>query len=217
MTTMKLGICIIGMPCSGKSLGAMHLQKHIGGDIIRGKDVSPPHTLVYERTRSLIPDNTFLPQLKKLIVGNSNNLLLLEGVPRTALQVVELQQWCHEEGRTLHLIELSTERGVALDRAHYRWICNHCSESYHFLSKPSKQVGRCDRCDHVLMRQDKDEDSILMSGIDLYLKQKSNMLQSWSHPERHHVYSPVEDFHEAFLGLLQLVQNNIIQPALQSV
>ncbi|NUS36375.1 MAG: adenylate kinase [Pseudarthrobacter sp.] len=108
-------LLIIGPPGSGKGTQAEHLARHFGipsvstGEIFRS-NVSQETELGNQAAKYLdggdfVPDHlTNAMVRKRLLDGDASSGFLLDGYPRTVLQVVELDNMLASQGRMLDAV-----------------------------------------------------------------------------------------------------------------
>src|SRR3989344_6984467 len=152
----------LGPPTSGKTSLTQTFAKIVNGDILRGRDIVPGLVLAYEDTRSLIPDDHFVPALegKLNIIGKeSRQYYFLDNIPRTKTQAITLLQWVQLTESKLRTVVLNLSEEDVLCRYRNRQVCPTCDQSYHSQLKPSKVENRCDQDFTYLVRRvgDKEE------------------------------------------------------------
>lgn len=73
--------------------------------------------------------------------------IIFDGYPRTAGQVVALDQLLAERGRKIdRVIELVVDEDALVERITGRFSCANCGASYHDVFKQPKAEGVCDEC-----------------------------------------------------------------------
>ncbi|MEK9200543.1 MAG: hypothetical protein AAB909_01070, partial [Patescibacteria group bacterium] len=125
-----------GPPTSGKTTQTIFLSETVKSKILRGRDVVPGLSSVLESSRTMVPDNTFIPALLDHLHHETSANILLDNIPRTSLQSEALVSWAREYGVNLQLVQFDLTEAQVVDRAASRLVCIDCGESYHPDLKP---------------------------------------------------------------------------------
>ena len=148
-------IVLIGAPGAGKGTQARLLQERRNipqistGDIFREmkKADTPLAREVQEIMASgkLISDElTYQIVRDRTSREDCNEIYILDGYPRTAVQAAQLEELAREQGKTIQAIEVNIEREELMKRLTGRRSCSVCGEIYNIYSKPPKSDNVCD-------------------------------------------------------------------------
>ena len=165
-----------GPPTSGKTTQTIFLSETVKSKILRGRDVVPGLSSVLESSRTMVPDNTFIPALLDHLHHETSANILLDNIPRTSLQSEALVSWAREYGVNLQLVQFDLTEAQVVDRAASRLVCIDCGESYHPDLKPSKKAGICDIDGTSLAPRSGDNDESLRKGYAEYVAQSEQIL-----------------------------------------
>ncbi|WP_457753534.1 adenylate kinase [Thermococcus sp.] len=175
-----MNILIFGPPGSGKSTHSRKIVerydlKYISsGDIIRA-EIAKATELGKEMERylsrgDLIPDvvvNTLiLSKLRRI-----RNNFIIDGYPRTAEQVLALENYLYDHGIRLDVaIDIFISKETSIERISGRRICKSCGAVYHVLYNPPKIPNKCDVCGSELIQRKDDMPEIVSRRYDIYIK-----------------------------------------------
>lgn len=172
---------MIGPPTSGKTSLAVDLSSEIEAQRITGRRISeeidPERTIDLETSRSLMPDELFIPALEGVLSKCGSENIVFDNVPRTKPQARFILNWAKEKGIRLHLIVLELTEDAVIERASQRSICPSCSASYHPKLRPPKQLGICDVDNSLLESRKGDKPKILKAAFRSYQKLKDEILE----------------------------------------
>ncbi|ALM74739.1 adenylate kinase [Thermococcus barophilus] len=175
-----MNLLIFGPPGSGKSTHSRRIVKRYGlkyissGDIIRA-EINKGTTLGKEMERylaqgELIPDtvvNTLiLSKLRRI-----RNNFIIDGYPRTAEQVLALENYLYDHGIRLDVaIDIFISRETSIERISGRRICSKCGAVYHIKYNPPQVPDRCDICGGRIIQREDDKPEIVGKRYDIYIK-----------------------------------------------
>ena len=175
-----MNILIFGPPGSGKSTHSRRITELYGmtyvssGDMIR-EEISRGSELGremgrYLATGELIPDvvvNSLVISRLRRDRGN----FILDGYPRTAEQVLALENYLYDHGITLNVVmEILISKEESVRRISGRRICPKCGEVYHTKYRPPRVSGKCDVCGVALVQRSDDRSNVVEKRYDLYIR-----------------------------------------------
>lgn len=176
-------LVLLGPPGVGKGTQADLLCRTLGacplstGDVFRhahDRPLTPGSALAaaweYMQRGELVPDATVLG-----IIAERRHCLhcsggfMLDGVPRTRAQAVELDALLDREGLRLDAVvsySLPTHELVA--RISGRRICPHCRAVFHLSTHPPVTPGVCDHCGTRLEHRPDDRPEAVTIRLETY-------------------------------------------------
>lgn len=188
-TTMpKRAFVFLGPPTSGKTTQAIFLTETTQGKLLRGRDILPELLGVYESSRTLIPDESFIPSLQKLLQREIAGTVIFDNIPRTREQAKVLMRWSKRSGIELHAVILSLTEEEVVRRALGRRVCPVCGESYHPEVKPPRRDGMCDHDKTRLIQRQGDSAELVRKAYHNYEQAECTLLDVLSKEGKlHHV------------------------------
>jgi len=126
----------------------------------------------------LVPDEITIGIVKeRLQQDDAQQGFLLDGFPRTLSQAEALDDIVKEMGKRIHhVINLSVDRRLLLDRLTGRRICKSCGATFHVLFNPTKQEGVCDKCSGELYQRSDDTEEKVGTRLDEYMNKTAPLL-----------------------------------------
>lgn len=164
---MKL--ILLGAPGAGKGTQAEILSRMCGiptistGTILRAamKNGTPVGLKAKEYVESgkLVPDDVIIGIVKeRLEEPDCKDGYILDGMPRTIPQAEALEQIGVEIDCALS-IEISDE--TIINRMSGRRTCESCSTTFHIVTNPPKESGKCDACGgNLIIRTDDSPETV---------------------------------------------------------
>jgi adenylate kinase len=152
-----LNIILLGPPGAGKGTQAARLQATRGmmqlstGDMLReavaaGTPIGLKAKAVMERGE-LVSDSIVSALIGERLDAASDKGAIFDGFPRTLAQAEALDVLLGERGRELdHVIELSVDEDLLVERITGRFSCAKCGTGYHDMFRPTAVAGVCDVC-----------------------------------------------------------------------
>ena len=191
-------LILLGAPGAGKGTQAEILSKILDiptistGNILRAavKDGTPVglEAKSYMDAGKLVPDSVIIGILKdRLSKPDCGNGYILDGVPRTIPQAQAMEEMGIEIDCALS-IEIADE--TIIQRMSGRRTCPNCGASFHVISNPPKEEGKCDMCGAELTIRRDDAPETVKARLATYHKETE----------------PLKDFY-AQRGRLKAVEN----------
>ena len=198
---MKL--ILLGAPGAGKGTQAEILSRMLNvptistGNILRAamKNGTPVGLKAKEYVESgrLVPDEVIIGIVKeRLAEADCAEGYILDGMPRTIPQAEALETNGIEIDFALS-IEISDE--TIIERMSGRRTCANCSATFHIVSNPPKEAGKCDFCGGELTIRKDDAPETVKARLTTY----------------HEETEPLKEFYAA-RGKLKMVDN---QPSIE--
>lgn len=185
---MSLNLLFMGPPGAGKGTQAEYIVKEFGiphistGDAFRlAMSQGTPlgvKAKEYVDQGLLVPDEITIGIVReRLQLEDARQGFLLDGFPRTISQAEALDEILKEMGRQIHhVINLSVDRKLLLDRLTGRRICKSCGATFHVLFNPTKQEGICDKCGGELYQRSDDTEEKVGTRLDEYMNKTAPLL-----------------------------------------
>ena len=148
-------IVLIGAPGAGKGTQARLLQERRGipqistGDMFREmKKANTPLARQIQAIMAegkLVPDELTFQMVKdRTSREDCEGMYVLDGYPRTEVQVEQLEQLAGEQDKKIQAIEVDVPREELMKRLTGRRNCPVCNEIYNIYYKPPKSDNVCD-------------------------------------------------------------------------
>jgi len=199
---MKL--ILLGAPGAGKGTQAEILSKMLSvptistGNILRAamKNGTPVglQAKAYVESGKLVPDEVVIGIVKeRLAEPDCAKGYILDGMPRTIPQAEALEANGIDIDWALS-IEISDD--TIVERMSGRRTCSECSATFHVVSNPPKEEGKCDFCGGALTIRKDDAPETVKARLATY----------------HAETEPLKDFY-AQRGKLKMVDN---QPTIEA-
>ena len=173
-------VVLLGPPGSGKGTQAeraaerFHMDHVSTGDLLRravrdGTELGRRVKIILD-AGELVPDDVMgevvEDRLRRLEAGRG---VLLDGFPRTRVQVDLLDRILERLGQRLHAaVLLAVPEAEILRRLSGRRICRGCGATYHVAHQPPRRAGRCDACAGPLAIRDDDREDVICRRLRLY-------------------------------------------------
>jgi len=185
-------IVLIGAPGAGKGTQARLLQERLGipqistGDMFREMKTldTPLAREVQEIMKSgkYVPDEVTFRMVKdRTSRDDTKNGYILDGFPRTMVQVKQLEELARDQGRGISVIEVEVPKDELMRRLTGRRKCPVCGELYNIYSKPPKIEGFCDKHPTAALEQraDDNEESVRVR-LETYEKETEPLLDYYA-------------------------------------
>jgi adenylate kinase len=179
-----VNIILLGSPGAGKGTQAKRLEERYGlvqlstGDMLRaerksGSDLGRQVQATMDAGK-LVSDDLIIALIADRIDKLSGAKgFILDGFPRTVVQAEALDEMLREKGRKLdHVIEMTVDEAVLVDRISGRFTCKNCGASYHDRSNRPRVAGVCDVCgSHDFERRADDNAETVKARLAAYHEQ----------------------------------------------
>jgi len=182
----------LGAPGAGKGTQAERLQDDFGfvqistGELLReamraGTEIGK-RVQGYITRGELVPDEVVASVLQeRLIRGDTSNGVILDGFPRTVRQAEILEQILAEHCWQLcGVIYLEVSEEVVQQRLGGRRTCSQCGATYHVVTMPPQEEGRCDRCGGTLIVRPDDTPEAIRKRLEVYHQQTEPLVLFYS-------------------------------------
>ncbi|HHY93130.1 MAG TPA: adenylate kinase [Firmicutes bacterium] len=185
-------LVLLGAPGAGKGTQGELLARefripHIAtGDLLRGA-IAAGTPLGKEAQRyvaqgELVPDEVVIGIVKeRLDAPDAKQGFILDGFPRTEVQAESLAELLQDLGRPLTAaVFLDVPAETLLARLTARRVCPQCGASYHLVSRPPREAGRCDACGSALAQRADDREDVIARRLAVYQKETAPLLEYYS-------------------------------------
>lgn len=181
-------LILLGAPGAGKGTQADILSRLLGipaistGNILRAavKEGTPVGLKAKEfiDAGKLVPDDVIVGIVKeRLAKPDCERGFILDGMPRTIPQAEALEEAKIEIDAAL---SLNTEDKVIVERMSGRRTCLGCGATYHVVSAPPKEEGKCDKCGGELTVRKDDAPETVRSRLDVYHRETEPLLDFYA-------------------------------------
>lgn len=181
-------IVFLGPPGAGKGTQAHKVAEKLGilhvatGDILR-EDVKQGSELGLKAKSfmdrgDLVPDDLVIAMIiERISRPDAARGALFDGFPRNIRQAEALEaslvECCQSVARAIYL---KVQEAALISRLAGRWLCRECGASYHEVTHPPTQVGRCDRCGGTLYQRSDDAPETVHRRFQVFLEQTEPVL-----------------------------------------
>jgi adenylate kinase len=185
---MGLNLILLGPPGAGKGTQAKLLIDRYGipqistGDILRAavKAGTPAGIRANEfmLQGALVPDDLVIEIIKdRLLLPDSLKGFILDGFPRTVAQADALNTMLNAAGRVIdHVISITVDNEVLLQRVIGRLTCKGCGRGYHKLFDVPEQAGVCGSCGAELFQREDDKEETMRARLETYQAQTAPLI-----------------------------------------
>jgi adenylate kinase len=177
-------LILLGPPGAGKGTQSRLLEARYGlaqistGDMLRaevraGSPIGLEARSVMEAGK-LVSDDILIRMIAARInARDCAKGFILDGIPRTTLQVQALDEMLHEHEIELDaVIELTVDASELAGRIAGRFTCAGCGEGYHDSFRPLAQAGICDACSGTeFVRRSDDTAEAVHARLEVYAAQ----------------------------------------------
>ena len=129
----------------------------------------------------LVPDEVLLGTIEeRLRQDDTRNGFILDGFPRTVVQVDALRALLHGMGGQIdHVISFQVPREELVKRLSGRRTCRECGTMYHIIFDPPRNAGVCNRCNGELYQRDDDQEDTIIARLEVYERQTAPVLSKY--------------------------------------
>lgn len=166
---MTTKLVLLGMPAAGKGTQARHVAERTGavhlstGDLLRREASgpgAPARDLAARLARGERAGDEAVWSAVRVGLEEAGSLgWILDGFPRTLVQLQMLMRWGGSGAIRFALLEVSWE--TARSRALGRLTCAGCGASFHVRWQVPARAGLCDGCGAELARRSDDNEDAL--------------------------------------------------------
>jgi adenylate kinase len=210
-------IVLIGAPGAGKGTQARLLQERRGipqistGDMFRemlGLD-TPFAREVQEIMKSgkYVPDEVTSRMVRERTSrADTKDGYILDGYPRTTVQVEHLEQLAKDQGFEIRAIEVDVPREELMKRLTGRRSCPVCGEIYNVYSKAPKSDNVCDKHpDTQLKHRADDNEESVSARLTTYDTETKPLIDHYAESGRLKRVDGTGDVEEIYAELEKLV------------
>ena len=181
-------VVLLGPPGSGKGTCAKIIGDIYGvpvittGDMLRAAVAKATSLGVtakgYMDRGELVPDDLVNDLVaERLRERDAVNGFILDGYPRSPKQAEALDKILKVSGKRLdHVLHVTLEDQVIIDRLSKRRSCPECGAVYHLDANPPKARGKCDKCATVLILRDDDKPEVIKRRLEVYREKTQPLL-----------------------------------------
>jgi|SRR3989339_1264202 len=193
---IKKAVIFLGPPGAGKGTLSAVCEKEFNWKHLSTGNVCREHILnktdLGQEIASLIsqgklvPDQIIMQMIEMWIVTHQYNLdgIIFDGTPRTVEQSVFVDKMLEVQFRNFEtlIIKFEVDEDVLMNRIESRVVCGNkdCQRVYSTQSGnslQSKQLMKCDVCNHDLVHRPDDSRETLKKRLDVYYQHEKDMLQ----------------------------------------
>jgi adenylate kinase len=120
---------------------------------------------------------------KRLQNPDTKNGFILDGFPRHAKQILDLEEILkefHKEDKDVLVFFIYISAREVRRRLGHRRVCYNCGRTYHLDFTPPKKKGVCDSCGYKLERRKDDEPKFITHRLEIFHKDNDPMLNYFS-------------------------------------
>jgi len=177
-----MNLLIVGPPGAGKGTQAKVLARKLGvthlatGDILRhevrqGSELGRKARDFMEAGQ-LVPDDLIIAMMLPMLKRESDESgFILDGFPRTLVQMKEFQDELQKTGIRIHaVISVQVRHDVLVSRLADRRTCTKsgCNATFHLVNNPPRISGRCDDCGTALITRKDDRRDVVEDRLKVY-------------------------------------------------
>ncbi len=185
-------IVLIGAPGAGKGTQARLLEERLGipqistGDMFR--EMKTLDTRLAREVQKIMASGKYVPDevtfrmvRDRTSRDDTKSGYILDGFPRTMVQVKQLEKLAEEQGRAINVIEVEVPKAELMRRLTGRRNCPVNGELYNIYSKPPKIEGFCDAHPTAALEQRADDNEKSVSvRLETYEKETEPLLDYYA-------------------------------------
>ena len=182
-------VLLLGAPGAGKGTQAHILATKLGmahvatGDLFRealkqGTELGLM-AKSYMDLGALVPDEVTIAMVQeRLTKDDCRQGVMLDGFPRTLEQARAFDRALSEVGKAIDgVLYIKVSDDELIRRISGRWICRNCQASFHEVSKPPREAGKCDDCGGPLYQRSDDTVETARKRLQVYFEQTSPLIE----------------------------------------
>ena len=169
-------LILLGAPGAGKGTQAEIISEKLNipiistGNILKKamRDGTPLglEAAAFVNSGRLVPDPVIIGIIKeRLSESDCENGYILDGVPRTIAQADALTDMGVEVS---DVVSLEVKDEIILRRLTGRIICSECGATYHKVTNPPINEGKCDKCGGELVTRSDDSEETVLKRLETY-------------------------------------------------
>ena len=210
-------IIFLGVPGAGKGTQAQLVcdllnYPHLStGDMLRaavlsGSEIGLKAKAVMD-SGALVSDDIVNEIVRERISApDCSSGFVLDGYPRTLPQADAVDSMLSSSGGIDHVIKLTVDDSVIIDRISGRFSCSSCGEGYHDVTKRPAKDGVCDVCGskEFVRRSDDNADSV-RSRLETYERESAPLVDYYASQGKLHLVDgmgSIDDVHSSIASIL---------------
>ena len=122
----------------------------------------------------LVPDQETINYMENYITKNNISFqnLIFDGFPRSMSQYDLLKEWLKQKGAEIdYVIYLDVGEKTSIERLSSRRICEECGEVYNLITKPPREMDKCDICGGKLIQRNDDKPETIKKRLEIFRKE----------------------------------------------
>jgi adenylate kinase len=183
-----VNLILLGPPGAGKGTQAKRIEERYGlvqlstGDMLRAErgsgSVLGRQVQAIMDAGQLVSDEIVIAVIAQRLAKLGGMGFILDGFPRTVPQAEALDGLLRAKGLKLdHVIELTVDEAVLIDRIAGRFSCAKCGASYHDRQHRPAVGGTCDVCgSHEFVRRADDKAETVAARLEAYRAQTAPII-----------------------------------------
>jgi len=132
----------------------------------------------YVESGQLVPDDVIIGIIRERLADDDcKNGYILDGVPRTIPQAEALDRFGIDIDTALS-IEISDEE--IIKRVSGRRTCGNCSSTFHVISNPPAEEGKCDHCGAELISRVDDASETVKKRLETHHRETAPLIEFYA-------------------------------------
>lgn len=190
----KIIFTLLGPPGAGKGTLASHCAQNLDFVILSTGDLFRQHiankTTIglefkkYMDAGQLVPDKLVIKMVKEWLISkkNSDKPIILDGFPRTAVQVQNLLGIIQKDlpKYRFRVVKLEIPQEEITQRLVNRRVCSNKScQGIYNTSMPEIKSGKCPKCGTGLIVRKDDDPAVIADRIEVYNKHEKELINAY--------------------------------------